>query len=271
MLAERVVTGVIGGALFLGAVWYGGIPFLLVMAVLAVVGFSELVSMRGFHRFSTPAWLGYGSTLLFLLGSKWSGGEQWLPGTESVPTYFLLAVLFLFFTISVVSKNRYTFQDMTYLFAGSLYIGVSFHLGMQLRLEEGLGMAYFLFVMFAMWSTDSFAYFVGRAIGGPKLWPAISPNKTVSGALGGVVGGILVGIAFALSMNQALTGWVITAALLSVVGQLGDFVESGLKRALDVKDSGRILPGHGGVLDRFDSFLFAAPLAYFAITLILLD
>lgn len=263
MLGQRVLTGVVGGAVFLSAVWYGGIPFSLLMCVLAVVGYSELVKMRGFHRLSVPALLGYAATLYVLLGGVFRLTD--LPTLSQVPTMELLCLLFLFFTISVVSKNRYTFQDMCYLFAGTFYVGLCFHLGLQLRVNENYGLPYFLFVLITMWSTDSFAYFVGRTLKGPKLWPAISPNKTVSGSLGGVVGGIVVGAVFANVMDGDFLTWTLVAALLAVVGQLGDFVESGLKRALDIKDSGKILPGHGGVLDRFDSFLFAAPIAYFAI------
>ncbi|MGZ4106159.1 MAG: phosphatidate cytidylyltransferase, partial [Tumebacillaceae bacterium] len=127
------------------------------------------------------------------------------------------------------------------------------------------GLAYFLFLLIAMWTTDTFAYFVGRALKGPKLWPAISPNKTVSGSVGGVVGAVVFGLIFAEILGVSMAPWMLLAAILSVLGQLGDFVESGLKRSLDVKDSGAILPGHGGVLDRFDSFLFTAPLAYYVI------
>ena len=103
---------------------------------------------------------------------------------------------------------------------------------------------------------------------GPKLWPAISPNKTVSGALGGVFGGLLLGLVFALITGHPVGPWMLLAVILSVFGQFGDFVESGLKRALNVKDSGKILPGHGGVLDRFDSLMFAAPIAYYGTLLL---
>lgn len=268
MLYQRVLTGVIGGALFLGAVWYGGWLFSLLICLLALVGYSELVRMRGFGLFSAPALFGYLVALIWVLGGLWELPGWMLPERVSVPMIFLVVVLFVFLAISVTSKNRYTFQDMTYLFAGTIYVGLPFHAAMLLRLDEGLGVTYFLFLMFAMWTTDSFAYFVGRALKGPKLWPAISPNKTVSGAVGGLVGGLILGLVFALVIDQPVLPWMALAAVLSVFGQFGDFVESGLKRALDVKDSGRILPGHGGVLDRFDSLLFAAPIAYYGTLLL---
>lgn len=266
MLVQRVITGIIGGAVYIGAVLYGGVPFSLFICLLAVIGYSELVKMRGFSRFSAPAFIGYLVVLGFATSHLWGSLlDGLMPTEETVSSFWLLMIFFLFLTISVASKNRYTFQDMTYLFAGTLYVGFPFHSAMLLRDHGAHGLAYFLFLLVTMWSTDTFAYFVGRALKGPKLWPAISPNKTISGGVGGVLGAMVVGWVFASLMHVPLIPWILLAALLSLLGQLGDFVESGLKRSLDVKDSGVILPGHGGVLDRFDSFLFTAPIAYYAI------
>jgi phosphatidate cytidylyltransferase len=221
--------------------------------------------MRGFQVFSLPALLGYIGTLFFLTIGMWDLPFAPASDAGSIPGIWLIGLLFLFLVITVTSKNRYTFQDMTYLFGGTLYVGFTLHCAMMLRVGDGLGVAYFLFLLLTMWTTDTFAYFVGRALKGPKLWPAISPNKTISGGLGGILGGILVGIVFASTMDFSWGPWIALAALLSVLGQLGDFVESGLKRAFDVKDSGTLLPGHGGVLDRFDSLIFTAPIAYYGI------
>ncbi|ASS75616.1 hypothetical protein CIG75_11870 [Tumebacillus algifaecis] len=266
MLYQRVLTGVIGGALFLGVVWIGGVPLILLLALLAVLGFRELVKMRGFATFSAPALLGYVVTLVFTTNLLWRESWELSVAPDSISIPLLLLILFAFLTISVMTKNRYSFQDMSYLFAGTLYIGLAFQSATLLRIEDGLGLRYFLFLLILMWTTDTFAYFVGRALKGPKIWPAISPNKTVSGSVGGVVAAAIVGVVFATMNDFALWPWLLLSALLSVVGQLGDFVESGLKRSLNVKDSGKLLPGHGGVLDRFDSLIFSAPLAYYCIS-----
>lgn len=268
MLYQRVLTGIIFGTVILGAVWYGGWPFSLMICLLAVIGFSELVKMRGFQVFSLPALLGYIGVLFFLSLGIWELPFAELEDAGSIPGIWLIALLFLFLTISVTSKNRYTFQDMAYLFTGILYVGIPFHSALLLRMGEGMGVAYFLFLLLVMWSTDTFAYFIGRALKGPKLWPAVSPNKTVSGSLGGILGAVIVGIGFASMMDYTWGPWVVLAAVLSVLGQLGDFVESGLKRSFNVKDSGTLLPGHGGVLDRFDSFIFTAPVAYYGIMML---
>lgn len=125
-------------------------------------------------------------------------------------------------------------------------------------------MSAIFFAAVIIWSTDSGAYFIGKSLGKRKLWPEISPNKTVEGFIGGIVTAVVLSLVF-----QAVTGFLpsyllvmFITLLLSIFGQLGDLVESALKRHYHVKDSGTILPGHGGILDRFDSFLFVLPFLY---------
>jgi phosphatidate cytidylyltransferase len=118
-----------------------------------------------------------------------------------------------------------------------------------------------LFLFLIIWADDAFAYFVGRAVGRTPLFPRISPKKTVEGSVGGLLGSILTGWAFA-QWKWPGAGWwrvILLAALIAVAGQVGDLVESALKRGSNVKDSGTLLPGHGGLLDRMDSLLFATP------------
>jgi phosphatidate cytidylyltransferase len=129
------------------------------------------------------------------------------------------------------------------------------------RLPPG---ACWLFLVFAAcWATDTAAYGVGRAWGRHKLWPAVSPGKTIEGSVGGVVASIIVVAGFGRLFGLEVYSGVLLGALLGVAGQLGDLAESKLKRLAGVKDSGSLLPGHGGVLDRFDSLLVNAPLAYY--------
>ena len=123
------------------------------------------------------------------------------------------------------------------------------------------GLNYMLFTLFVIWATDTGAYFFGRAFGKHKLWPTISPKKTIEGAIGGIISACIVGISFHLIYPFEHSFWmiVLVTILVSMVGQLGDLVESAYKRYFGVKDSGNILPGHGGILDRFDSLLFVVP------------
>lgn len=261
MLYQRVLTGIIGGAAFLAIVYLGGAWFLGLIGLLGIVGFSELLHMKGYKYYEIPSLAGF-----LLMGTWLVYGTDWLNLTQSSA---LLWIVYGFLFMTVVMKNRYAFQDMSHILVGSIYIGLSLHYVVLLRgMEAGLLLS--LFVLFVIWATDIGAYFVGRLVKGPKIWPSISPNKTVSGTIGGLGAAMLVGAVFSalLPENHPLFQWIILSVAISVAGQVGDFVESGIKRSLDVKDSGWILPGHGGVLDRFDSLLFAAPIAYHLLVMI---
>ena len=142
---------------------------------------------------------------------------------------------------------------------GYLYIAVPALVFLQLR-EPGVELLIFLFLV--VWLTDTGAYVAGRTIGGPKLWPSVSPNKTWSGAIGGMIAGCLAGGLAAWSWGlttDAIVHAILVGAIVSVAGQIGDLAESAWKRHFNVKDSGGIIPGHGGVMDRLDSLIVAAP------------
>jgi phosphatidate cytidylyltransferase len=148
-----------------------------------------------------------------------------------------------------------------WLAAGAVYAAAAGLCPIILRADTDYGLVAILFLFVVVWTTDIAAYFVGRFAGGPKLWPAISPNKTWSGALGGLAGAIIV--AFVLASFAALShrATVVLAVVLSIASQAGDLFESHLKRQFGVKDASHIIPGHGGVMDRLDGFIFAAALA----------
>lgn len=143
--------------------------------------------------------------------------------------------------------------------AGVLYAGSAFLGPALLRRGADFGFAAVLFVAITVWATDIVAYFVGSSVGGPLLWPSISPKKTWSGAIGGLAGGVAAGtlVFYASGIGKpAVAGGI--ALVLSVLAQTGDLFESGVKRHFGAKDSGRLIPGHGGVMDRLDGLLFAA-------------
>lgn len=146
--------------------------------------------------------------------------------------------------------------------SGVLYAGVGFLGPALLRGDAQLGFQAVAFVALSVWMTDILAFFVGRGLGGPLLWPRISPNKTWSGAIGGLAGGVAGGIAVAYaSRSSHLATLGVIALALSLLAQAGDLFESAVKRRFGAKDSGRIIPGHGGLMDRLDGFLFAAAAA----------
>jgi phosphatidate cytidylyltransferase len=146
--------------------------------------------------------------------------------------------------------------------AGVIYAGVAFFGPALLRRDAELGFPAFLFVAATVWTTDTLAYFVGRALGGPLLWPRVSPNKTWSGVVGGLAGGVAGGtlVAYANGLGRlAVVG--VVALVLSTAAQAGDLFESAVKRRFGAKDTSRLIPGHGGLMDRLDGFLVAALIA----------
>jgi phosphatidate cytidylyltransferase len=140
-------------------------------------------------------------------------------------------------------------------------VGIGFYFFIETR---DAGIVYIFYSLFMIWATDSGAYFIGKATGKTKLWPEISPNKTVEGSIGGVVSALLVAVLFAIfsEINATIFTLMAITVVLSIFGQIGDLVQSAFKRHFNVKDSGNILPGHGGILDRFDSLLFVLPLLH---------
>ncbi len=146
--------------------------------------------------------------------------------------------------------------------AGLLYFGLPSIALIWLRADEPGGARALLLVMIVVWLTDSAAYFTGRAVGGPKLWPAVSPNKTWSGSLGGALGGVVAGVIFASVAGAQPPAWIAVLCLaLSVACQAGDLMESALKRRFDRKDSSGLIPGHGGLMDRLDGLLMSVLVA----------
>jgi phosphatidate cytidylyltransferase len=148
---------------------------------------------------------------------------------------------------------------VVWMLAGLVYAATLLLAPVILRGDAALGFVAIIFLFAIVWSTDVFAYFVGRALGGPKLMPAVSPKKTWSGAAGGTLGALVAGlIVMKLAGLQLTLAVAAVALMLSVVSQLGDLLESAVKRCFNAKDSSHLIPGHGGLMDRLDGFLTAA-------------
>lgn len=258
-MKQRIITGVVAAALFLPIVFYGGLPFVLLTYFLATVGLYELLKMKKLSIFSVHGLL----TLLFLwvilYPEQYSdiGNTFYYSKTELGIAFILLLLAY-----TVITKNRFTFEDVGFSILSAIYVGIGFYFFIETR---DAGLVYIFYSLFMIWATDSGAYFVGKALGKRKLWPEISPNKTVEGSLGGVVCALIVAVLFSLltDINANLLSLLAITAILSIFGQIGDLVQSAFKRHFGVKDSGNILPGHGGILDRFDSLLFILPLLHF--------
>lgn len=260
-MKQRIITGVIAAALFIPFVIYGNIPFSVLVCVIAAVGFYEILRMKNIAMFSVPGLVGLLAMLMLVIPDAWADAVLAIIGYDSrLTVLYGLAALLLIYT--VVVKNKMTFDGVGFILLGALYVGLGFHYLIETR---AAGLVFVVYCLLVVWTTDSGAYFVGRKFGKNKLWPEISPKKTVEGFVGGIVIAVIFAVAMQLItpfMSSMLTLVVVTI-IASIVGQMGDLVESAIKRHYDVKDSGTILPGHGGILDRFDSLLFVLPLLHF--------
>jgi phosphatidate cytidylyltransferase len=187
----------------------------------------------------------------------------WLGGWPFVLFWTIAACVVLWEWTMLVrnagsSGPRTTGAFAAWMFAGLLYAGILLLGPVALRRDPDVGFAAILFLFAVVWITDIAAYFTGRALGGPRLWPAVSPKKTWSGAAGGMVGGVAAGLLVIELMGLGITPMlVIVAAALSVVSQGGDLLESSIKRHFGAKDASHLIPGHGGLMDRLDGFLTA--------------
>lgn len=256
-MKQRIITGVVAGALFILFVLLGNLPFTLLVYALAAVGIYELLKMKNIQLFSIPGLLGLLVTFSLLLPPSFNLEEMAVTKLE-----LLIIGAILLLVYSVLVKNHFTFDDVGFILLSTIYVGMGFYYLIETR--NG-GLEFIIFALLIVWSTDSGAYFIGRKIGKKKLWPEISPNKTVEG----FVGGIIAAVVFACIMqmiypiSSSYIAIIIISIIASIFGQMGDLVESAIKRHYGVKDSGSLLPGHGGILDRFDSLLFVLPLLHF--------
>jgi|SRR5690625_1427911 len=255
-MKQRIQTAIVALLVFVPFVVYGEWPFALFVYVLATIGLIELLNMQKKSKSLIASFLAIVFLWIILLPQS-----AFIHFSGHITNEFLIIFIMLLLTYTVFSKNKFTFTNAGFILISTLYVGIGFHF---LILTRTAGLTYVLFALFVIWATDTGAYFFGRAFGKRKLWPEISPNKTIAGALGGVLSACLVGLSFQLfyPFEYSLVMILIITICVSIVGQIGDLIASAYKRHYDVKDSGKLLPGHGGILDRMDSLLFVLPFLY---------
>lgn len=247
----------IAAAFFIPFVLYGNLPFTILVYAMATVGMFELLRMKGISILSVPGIVGMLTVYVLLMPD---GFAQQI---EEITTYskleYLVIAAILLLIHSVIVKNHFTFDEIGFVLLSALYVGIGFYYLIETR---NVGLQFIIFALLVVWTTDSGAYFTGRKFGKNKLWPEISPNKTIEGFFGGIITAVIFAciMQFIYPFEKPWFILILVTIISSIFGQLGDLVESAIKRHYDVKDSGRLLPGHGGILDRFDSLLFVLPL-----------
>ncbi len=255
-MLTRIITAVLGIPIVFFAVYQGGIIFNSLLFLISVLAFNEYLKI-----------VKLSNTLYNLLSVVFAAA------LILFSTDFLISILLAFLVSSIYIRvynfKNLTLKDLALLFLGLLYTHGILFLLKEIRNNDS-GILLILYILIITWVTDSGAYFTGRALGKRKLAPNISPKKSIEGLIGGTALAVLVII---LLNSYYPIGNMIYVALFALFGSLisvvGDLFESAIKREYEVKDSGNILPGHGGILDRIDSLLFLIPVAYLFITHIL--
>lgn len=261
---KRVGVAVVAGPAVVLAAWFGKIYFLTLVVVIIAVSLYEFLKILESKGSPPAAFWSYLFIVAIPILAYLNFSSLLLPAMVLYVSGVLVIELFRRPGSAIVSAG------------GALlaygYVGVLFTFMLAVReLPRELGMPYraggewILLVLLSIWVCDTAAYLVGSRLGRHKLAPAISPNKSIEGAIGGIAGGLLCAWACTLLFVQSLTTGqaLVVGAVAGVFGQLSDLVESMFKRDAGVKDTSRILPGHGGVLDRFDSEMLVAPIIYF--------
>ena len=235
----------------------------ILISVVAIRAFYEFTNCAKNKNYKIISWIGYIYAILIAF-------RQFININLEYIIYLLLLTVTVLFSHVIISNGKIKFEDIAYTLFGLIYIiGFSVFIPIIYSLENGKLLIWFVF--FAAWGTDTFAYLIGKRFGKHKF-SKISPNKSIEGCIGGTIGSLIIislyvlylNTNYNLELNYLIIG--IMSFVLSVIGQIGDFSASVIKRHFEVKDFSNLFPGHGGMIDRIDSVIFIAPFAYFFIT-----
>lgn len=257
-LKVRVRSGIVGVALLIGVVLIGGQYLGLSILALSLIGLREFyqalenIDYRPSHIAGSLISIGIYLSIVY-------------SNYISLEFIMIVGILILLARYLFEDGSEFKIHDLGITLLGALYIPLSlFHIYML----DGNVAIWLIFII--PFGSDTFAYFVGNLFGKRKLSPTISPNKSVEGAVGGVLGSIVLSLIYNhFIWHGAAWKFIVVGGLGSVVSQMGDLIASKIKRTCDIKDYGNLIPGHGGVMDRFDSVLFSGPLIYYAVAYLL--
>jgi len=264
MFRTRLISGIILLAITLSIVILGGDILFVTLLVLSFIGMTELYRVVKINK-EFPGVLGYAAGVIFYLMLYFN--------LERYQMMFYIIFLMLLMFSYVFHFPKFKIDQIAIAFFALFYVSIMLSYIYQVRmLEDGALIVWMIFI--GAWGSDTCAYCVGVLIGKHKIAPKLSPNKSLEGCIAGVVGAALLGMTYAAIIQNRLTGvenamlvFAVIGAASSVIAQIGDMAASAIKRNHEIKDYGTLIPGHGGVLDRFDSIIFTAPIVYYLVVL----
>lgn len=264
MFRTRLLSGIVLLAIMIAIVVLGGDLLFATLFIVSLIGMMELYRVVGVNK-AFPGVLGYLACTAFYLLIYLRIGQY------ELMTFIIFLMLLMF--AYVFGFPKFKTEQIAVSFFGLFYVGIMLSYIYQVRnLPDGAILVWLIFI--GAWGSDTFAYCVGMLIGKHKVAPKLSPKKSIEGCIGGIAGAALLGFLFALILDKWIHGinnpplvFALIGATSSVISQIGDLAASAIKRNHEIKDYGHLIPGHGGILDRFDSIIFTAPIVYYLATL----
>lgn len=255
-MAQRIISSIIALPILLFFVLKGGVVLSIGACAISLIGLYEFYKSFKVKNINPMSIVGYIFTVLTFLVLYLTNEISYL--------LLILTSMVIIMLIQLVFSSKHTIEDVAITVLGFMYISISFS---HILLITKLSIDYVIWLVFIIaWGSDTFAYFIGKAFGKKKLIPAVSPNKTIAGSIGGIFGSMTLCGLFAYFLIPSYIVYVILlGAIAAMISQIGDLIASKIKRINEIKDFGNIMPGHGGVLDRFDSILMTSPIVYYFI------
>jgi phosphatidate cytidylyltransferase len=262
MFWTRLISGIVLIAAALVSICLGGFVLMAVLLLLSLVGMREYYKAVGLtkDKITSMEWIAYIGAVIYYLSML-----QWI---EAYSFLVIAAVFLAMMVLYVITFPHYQSKEVAAYFFGFFYVAVmlGFILLTQMR---WMGSVEVWLIFLSSWGSDTLAYCTGSLFGRHKMTPVLSPKKSIEGAVGGVAGAALLTMIYAIVFDQDVLVYTLTVAIAAIISIFGDLAASAVKRQNNIKDYGKLIPGHGGVLDRFDSVIFTAPVIYFCCMLFL--
>ena len=263
-MLTRIISGAVLTLILVGAVAGGGITMFALALFITGMGLFELYRVVGIHK-SALGITGYVAAALYY-AMLWFDKLQYLD-------YYCVALGIIIMFVYVCSFKKMKASQAAFALLGIFYVAIPISYIYRIRIMEN-GIFIFILLFVCSWIADTCAYFTGVTLGKHKLCPHLSPKKSVEGAIGGILGATVIGLIYGLILGNYLGAnlgpvFAIIGAAGSFISIFGDLAASAIKRNYDVKDYSNLIPGHGGILDRFDSMIFVAPIVYIGATFLL--